>query len=284
MTCSRLFTFGCSFTRYHYPTWADIVGKNFFEFQNWGKVGAGNNFILNSLNECHQRNKLRSTDTVMIMWSGLSRIDYYQINNWGHLHNQYHDLTSREHPYSCPQGYEMLSYAWMASSIHVLNQIGCKWKMFQWVQPETESDVFALYKPLLDDITYAPFAMNSQPYTLSPRSQIEVDDLFCRLRGEDWPTLESILDGSFESLPLTDFIKNECREFLTAVKKDRRISSNMFNKIDQHPSPNTHLKWVEKNLPEYLINETTKQWVNHIDDCLLGKKDYVFDANSPSRF
>ena len=284
MTCSRLFTFGCSFTRYHYPTWADIVGKNFVEFQNWGKVGAGNNFILNSLNECHLRNKLGPDDTVIIMWTGLSRIDYYQINDWGHLHNQYYDLKSREYPYSCPLGYEMLSYAWMASVVHILDHTGCRWKMFQWNRPELDSDAFALYQPLLNNIVHAPFDANCQPYTLSPKSKIEVDDLFCRLRGQDWPALESILDESFESFPLTDFVKNECREFLTAVKKDRRISSNMFNKIDQHPSPNTHLQWVEKNLSEYLINETTKQWVNHIDDCLLAKKDYVFDANSPIRF
>jgi hypothetical protein len=284
MTNSRLFTFGCSFTRYHYPTWADIVGKNFLEFQNWGRAGAGNNFILNSLNECDLRNNIGTNDTVIIMWSGLSRIDYYQINDWSHLHNQYFDLKSTEYPYSCPQGYEMLSYAWMASAVHILNQIGCKWKMFQFIQPETDSDAVALYNPLLRNIVHAPFAANPQPYTLSPRSRIQVDDLFHRLRGKDWPGLESILDGSFKSLPLNDFIKNECKEFLTAIKKDRRMSAGMFNELDRHPSPNTHLKWVEKNLSEYPIDENTKQWVSHIDDCLLSKKDYAFDANSPVRF
>jgi hypothetical protein len=284
MTNSRLFTFGCSFTRYHYPTWADIVGKNFSEFQNWGRAGAGNNFILNSLNECDLRNNIGTNDTVIIMWSGLSRIDYYQINNWTHMHQRYYDLKSTKYPYSCPQGYEMLSYAWMTSAVHVLNQIGCKWKMFQFIQPETESDAVALYTPMLSNIVYAPFAANSQPYALSPRSRIQVNDLFHRLKGKDWPGLESILDGSFESLTLDDFIKNECREFLTTVKKDRSISSNLFDKIDTHPSPNTHLQWVEKNLSEYLINETTKQWINHIDDCLRDKKSYVFDANNPIRF
>ena len=47
----RLFTFGCSLTRYHYPTWANIGGKNFTEFQNWGAPGGGNNFILNSVSK-----------------------------------------------------------------------------------------------------------------------------------------------------------------------------------------------------------------------------------------
>jgi hypothetical protein len=260
------------------------VSKNFSEFQNWGQAGAGNNFILNSLNECDLRNKLRSDDTVIIMWSGLSRIDYYQINDWGHLHNQYYDLKSRDYPYSCPQGYEMLSYAWMSSAMHVLNQIGCRWKMFRFIQADQDSDVFDLYKPLLSNIVPASFAENPQPYTLSPRSKIEVDDLFHRLRGEDWPEVESILDGSFKSLPLSDFIKKECDEFLIAIRKDRRISSRIFNQVDKHPSPKIHLAWVEKNLSEYSIDEKTKQWINHIDDCLLNNRDYVFDANSPVRF
>jgi hypothetical protein len=172
----------------------------------------------------------------------------------------------------------------MASAIHILNQIDCKWKMFQWVQPEIDSNLSTLYKPVLSDITYAPFETNTQHYTLSSKSKIEVDELFHRLRGEDWPKLESILDGSFESLPLTNFIKHECREFLTAVKKDRRISSNMFDQVDKHPSPRTHLKWVGKNFSECQIDEKTTHWINHIDDCLIAKKDYVFDANSPIRF
>lgn len=271
-------------TRYHYPTWADIVAKNFTLFQNWGQVGGGNNFMLNSLTECHLRNKLTEDDTVIIMWSGLSRIDYYQINAWGHLHNQYYNLSSKTYPYSCPLGYEILSYAWIVSAIHILNQIGCKWKMFQWIQPETDSDAFSLYKTLLSNVVYAPFATNAQSYTLHPRSRLEVDDLFHRLRGKDWPGLESILDGSFNSLPLSDFIKNECKDFLTAVKKDKRLSSNMFNKVDNHPSPNKHLEWVEKNLSEYPIDQNTKQWVNHIDDCLVAKQDYIFDINTPIRF
>ena len=30
----RLFAFGCSLTRYHWPTWADILGQSYYEFQN----------------------------------------------------------------------------------------------------------------------------------------------------------------------------------------------------------------------------------------------------------
>jgi len=51
---TRLFTLGCSFTAYHYPTWADIAGTAFDCFENWGKPNSGNNYILNSLIELNK--------------------------------------------------------------------------------------------------------------------------------------------------------------------------------------------------------------------------------------
>jgi len=35
----RLFAFGCSFTQYKWPTWADILGKSFDLSYNLGKSG-----------------------------------------------------------------------------------------------------------------------------------------------------------------------------------------------------------------------------------------------------
>ena len=55
---SRLFTFGCSFTHWSWPTWADILGREFDEYENWGQRGGGNVFIFHSLIECYKKNKL----------------------------------------------------------------------------------------------------------------------------------------------------------------------------------------------------------------------------------
>ena len=45
----RIFTFGCSFTNYLWSTWANILGYEFreAEFYNFGKSGAGNQYIFN---------------------------------------------------------------------------------------------------------------------------------------------------------------------------------------------------------------------------------------------
>ena len=79
---SRLFTFGCSFTNNRWPTWADIVGRGFEYYKNWGKEGAGNSFIFYSLIECVKREQITSQDTVMIMWTNIGREDRY-IRNLG---------------------------------------------------------------------------------------------------------------------------------------------------------------------------------------------------------
>ena len=78
----RLFTFGCSFTNYYWPTWADIISQDYDYFQNWGKIGGGNKFIYLSLVECHQRNKFTPDDTIMLMWSSQAREDRYIKDEW----------------------------------------------------------------------------------------------------------------------------------------------------------------------------------------------------------
>ena len=79
---NRLFTFGCSFTRYVWPTWADILGKEFDYYENWAKTAAGNQFIFNSLIEANIRNNFSDNDTVIIMWSSIYRDDRYLNGKW----------------------------------------------------------------------------------------------------------------------------------------------------------------------------------------------------------
>ena len=85
---NRLFTFGCSFTSYCWSTWADILGTTAEEFQNWGMTGTGNQFIFNSVYECHQRNQLRPGDTVIVCWTNTMRDDRY-THDWNMLGNIY---------------------------------------------------------------------------------------------------------------------------------------------------------------------------------------------------
>lgn len=76
----RLFTFGCSFTRNNlWPTWADLLSQHerFDHYENWGKPGAGNQYILESIIECDLKNHFTYEDFIFVMWSNHQRFDRY---------------------------------------------------------------------------------------------------------------------------------------------------------------------------------------------------------------
>jgi len=80
----RLFTFGCSFTGYMWPTWADILHKEMpnAKFYNFGKSGGGQLFILSMLVEANQRYNFNKDDLIVVQWSTFFREDRYIRRNW----------------------------------------------------------------------------------------------------------------------------------------------------------------------------------------------------------
>jgi hypothetical protein len=98
----RIFSFGCSFTGYIYPTWADILYKSMspdVEFYNFAKAGGGNLFIANRITEANRKFKFTETDLVTVLWSTSARIDFYKTEDggWktpGNIYTQ--DMLSKE--------------------------------------------------------------------------------------------------------------------------------------------------------------------------------------------
>jgi hypothetical protein len=62
----RLFVVGCSFTKYHWPTWADMLGKEYDHFENWGNSGLGNRAIAERLTELVVTNEITQDDTIVV--------------------------------------------------------------------------------------------------------------------------------------------------------------------------------------------------------------------------
>jgi hypothetical protein len=75
----RLFTFGCSFTKYAWPTWADFLGLEFDHAENWGIHGIGNVAIANRVAECHSKNKFTKDDIIIVQWSSHIRNDFHNF-------------------------------------------------------------------------------------------------------------------------------------------------------------------------------------------------------------
>lgn len=275
----RLFTFGCSMTGYHYPTWADIVGKNFDFFENWGRPGAGNGYILHALNRCHLVNNLTSKDTVMILWSGLARIDSYQVNCWKHTHSKYFEIGNKDSYFSCPDGYQWLSFSWMASALHMLQHLEVNFKMFHWQALDQNTEPYQLYKPVLESITFSPFVANQTQYPRhgfqQPRLSIAQDN-YTRMAGPDWPSLENILNDSYKITTTDQYILSEVEDFLYWLNQDTRLNSKV-NEIDNHPSPRSHLNWVKKYLPDHEILPSVIDWIENIDQQLLAQQPLNFE-------
>ena len=144
---NRLFTFGCSFTKFKWPTWADIISKDFDEFQNWGQSGAGNCFVLWSLMESIQRNKINSSDTVAIMWTSVGREDRWVNGSWTTPGSIYRETPYN--PYSTdfiqkfadPDGYLIRDMANISAAKKVLDSIGCRYYMTSMVPFQIASEV-----------------------------------------------------------------------------------------------------------------------------------------------
>lgn len=82
---NRLFTFGCSYTQWQWPTWADIIAYDLqLEYQNWGQPGIGNISIASKILECDLKNKFTKDDLILVNWSSWHRIDFVDgvTRNW----------------------------------------------------------------------------------------------------------------------------------------------------------------------------------------------------------
>jgi hypothetical protein len=80
---SRIFTFGCSFTQYCWPTWADIIAYDQgIEYCNYALAGLGNVGIFHRLLEADLIHKFKDDDQIYILWSSWSREDRIKDGNW----------------------------------------------------------------------------------------------------------------------------------------------------------------------------------------------------------
>jgi hypothetical protein len=80
---SRLFTFGCSFTQYMWPTWADIIAYDLgIEYRNYAVAGLGNVGIQHRILEADIKHTFTDKDIILILWTGWCREDRVKNHQW----------------------------------------------------------------------------------------------------------------------------------------------------------------------------------------------------------
>jgi hypothetical protein len=140
----RIWTFGCSFTQFPWPTWADILIKEVEEKkhkgENWGRCGAGNLYIASKIWECNARNKFGPNDWVFVQWSGFTREDRYTGSGWstpGNIFSQnvYNDKFVND--WANPKFYALRDCTLITSTRLALAQLGVNqlhWSMMPLTQ------------------------------------------------------------------------------------------------------------------------------------------------------
>lgn len=173
----RLFTFGCSFTNYRYPTWAHILSKSMpdCELHNLGKSGGGNLFIANRITEANKKFKFSETDLIVVMWSTLCREDRFVNDNWlipGNIFTQDDYPNSFIEKFCDPIGYLIRDLSLVELSKAYLDSLPCDNYMMLSVpfdyqiydKTEKTDDILNTYSDLIKSFppTLFEFGMNKR--------------------------------------------------------------------------------------------------------------------------
>jgi len=139
----RIFTFGCSFTHYIYPTWPNLLHYEnpSAKLYNFGKSGAGNMLICSRLTEADQIFNFDQNDLVAVMQTSCCREDRY-VDGWrahGNVFNNnfYDDTFIRK--YADPDGYLLRDLSLIALTQNYLNNLSCDTIHLQGVNLTAES-------------------------------------------------------------------------------------------------------------------------------------------------
>lgn len=161
----RVFAFGCSFTEYKWPTWANVLQFEMpqAEFYNWAKVGGGNLYITSTLMSVNQKYTFTSEDLILIMWSTHCREDRYIKSGWltpGNIYTQNYYSEDFVKQFSCAKGYLLRDLSLITATKFALDSMPSDYLMLRSVEANWDSKYFdgddfngviELYKNILED-------------------------------------------------------------------------------------------------------------------------------------
>jgi hypothetical protein len=252
MKNKRLFTFGCSFTSYAWPTWANFLGMDFEHSENWGLAGIGNRAISERVTECHVRNKFREGDVVIVQWTSHLRNDWYHITEeedssrgwktrgaiFNYINEKIYDRRWIAKFFYEP-AYLMHSLNNIFSTICLLESTGCTWYMTGM------GDVRNMGTDIGDaggygehiSIKHNDKDKKGLVFERIPEFQIYQKPIW-EDRADHWLT------------PLVEITKKYSKLTYSFVDTKNPIAPVVFQ--DFHPTPSQHILWLEEELKDKL--------------------------------
>lgn len=171
MEFERVFCFGCSWTHYKWPTWADICKYGTDRpVYNWGLRGIGNVGILHRMIEADLQHKFTEKDLILVQWSTWTREDRF-INKWeaggSVFNNNFYDKTFVKKYWSWNN--DIIKNATAIISANKIFKISYQFTFhpfplepdFGVVDDRTNSKILSLYRKNLPKIPIFPQDLNT---------------------------------------------------------------------------------------------------------------------------
>lgn len=245
----RFFAFGCSFTNFYWPTWADIIGREFpaADYHNYGLCATGNEFAFHRLTEVHARYNINADDLVIVQWTNFAREDRYRDGAWQtNIFAQNKNSKEWMAQWFDLRGALLKTSSCIAGATHLLETTGCEFhyhSMMPMRQIDQQDTLFtdAEYKDI--------FAVYQSYYDLINISMVEH------------------LYGSGPKCHNPEPVRIKFRE------------GHKESYIDHHPTPKQHLQYVNEVMLPLLTNPVhissdTVRWVGDWEDKIRSAVPY----------
>lgn len=245
----RVFAFGCSFTKYFWSCWPEIIAFDLnVPLYNYGKSGAGNQYIANAITQADCIHKIDQNDLVIVCWTNVCREDRWRKGSWVNTGN-----------------------------IFTQNYLDEKY-LLEWADPLgymiRDLSTIRLVKNFLENKS-AQFHMTSMCDITDQIDQcndkkIDKNQKYFDLQKLYKDELDYLLPSFFKTLWKNDLYNNK-------LALDKKIYGDFFS--DGHPNIKEHLTFLEKTFINHKFNDRTKEVVTakqkSLEKFLLEKINYL---------
>jgi hypothetical protein len=236
----RIFAFGCSFTNYYWPTWADIIAHENpqADYINRAMPGAGNTYIVAHISQAIRYFNIGPNDLVTTMWSTFYRQDRYKIDDYldqkrwrlpGNIYTQDdipHDILLKY--FNDTRGYAIRDFALIDTTQRMLQGADFDSVSMWGVSPKLQNY-----------------------YGLSQHPECEVQ----------WKDVE-LLYKDLDSHILPDLLGTGCGGHWEETFTFKNEDNSDFP--DYHPKTSKYAEYLDKI--GIVLTEDTKQWAQQCDE------------------
>lgn len=249
----RVFTFGCSFTGYAWMCWPEAIAYDLdVPLYNYGRSGAGNQYIFNMLMQANNYYNFNENDLVIVSWTNVYRDDKFIGNDWVTLGNIYTDnyFFTPEYikKYCDPDGFLLRDTAIISSVDKVLAHSGCQYHFLS-----------------MNDFT--------EYYDQFENSTFNEKQISKKIKELYKDSLEKILPSFYNVLWHNDLN--------VKMQQEHRMFKGNFD--DRHPHPQEHLDYLEAVFDHDFLEQTKQRvkeiqqaWFTLIDSQPKDKKIYTY--------